>query len=123
MVCGNTKVCLFFGLFQTIKKIVRYSRRFDFNRYKKTWLAFSFLFKNKNNNHLISIALLYYGNTWIRETPYYYENYNCKNWESLVRLESRKYLIELLEDMHDKPIEDLDFIIKSKMQCFFQDKQ
>lgn len=102
----------------------RESRQFDFQKFAKTWRAFKILFPKDNRNSLfISRTLLYYGNTWFRETPYYYENYNCQNWDLLVRQDSGKYLLELLEDMHGKPIEYLDSLIKNKIKGFFIEKE
>lgn len=93
---------------------------FDLSGYKKTWNIFLELFnKEKSNNSQITRALLYYGNTWERVTPFYYNNYNCQNWNWLVRVEAGKYLLTMLKDMHGKSTDHLDYIIKLKIKEFF----
>lgn len=94
--------------------------QFDLLKYKKTWTVFEKLFNGTKVNYgLISKALLYYGNTWLQNTPYYYYNYNCQDWYSLVRNDSRKHLLNLLEALHGKSINYLDTIIKKKAKDFF----
>lgn len=93
---------------------------FDLSGYKKTWDIFMELFNKENsNNSQITKALLYYGNTWERVTPFYYNNYNCQNWNWLVRADAGKYLLTLLKDMHGKSADHLDDIIKPKINNFF----
>ncbi|MGE5406882.1 MAG: hypothetical protein ACM3NR_04135 [Methanosarcina sp.] len=92
----------------------------DLKGYKETWNVFENLFTGiKENNAQISRALLFYGDTWIQVSPYYYENYDCHDWYSLVRSNAGKYLIELLEDLHGKAISHLDVIIKTKAKEYF----
>lgn len=92
----------------------------DIIGYKKTWEIFENIFTGtRETNAQISRALLYYGNTWIQNTPYYYLNYNCHDWHSLVRRNTGKYLIQLLEDLHGKTYAHLDIIIKDKVKEYF----
>ena len=93
----------------------------DVYSYKRTWSAFMSLFPSRStgNYSLISRALLYYGNTWIRVSPFYYYNYNCQGWYELVRIEAGKNLLALLEDMHGRPTDYLDIIIKNKIKEYF----
>ena len=90
---------------------------FDSSNYLKTWNAFQMIFKGEAGK--ISTALLYYGITWFKDSPSYYNNYDCQDWSLLVQRDSGKYLLELLEDMHEKPYEYLDEIIKSKAKNYF----
>ena len=93
---------------------------FDLSGYKRTWCIFVELFNKENsNNSQITRALLYCGNTWERVTPFYYNNYNCQNWNWLVRADAGKYLLTLLKDMHGKSADFLDDIIKLKIKDFF----
>ena len=90
------------------------------NNYKSTWEVFEKIFTgSKESNAQISRALLYYGRTWIQNSPYYYLNYNCQDCHSIVRKNSGKYLIQLLEDLHGKTIAHLDLIIKEKVKEYF----
>jgi len=96
------------------------TKKFDIMNYKKTWKVFASLFTNTDeNNALISKALLYYGSTWVKSTPNYYLNYNCQDWNTLVRRKTNKHLLELLEDLHGKPVDYLDTIIKNKAKEYF----
>lgn len=95
----------------------------DLCNYKKTWSVFNALFVKENeNNAQISRALLYYRITWIRASPWYYNNYNCQDWSALVRDEKSQYLLKLLEDMHEKPVDYLDIIVKRKAKGYFNSK-
>ncbi len=94
------------------------------DRMKKYWSTFVLLYPNSNtrlNNSSIVSALLFYGNTWHQDSPYYYKNYNCADWPFLVKQPSRKYLKSLLKDMHGESITHLDYIIKSKISEYFHD--
>lgn len=87
--------------------------------FKKSWSTFKVLFKKTTNYKYISKALTYYGNTWLRESPYYYNNYSCQNWSSLIRDEKGKYLMNLLQDMHEKEFDYVKIIIKEKIKSYF----
>lgn len=98
---------------------------FDIERIKRHWKAFQLLFpadKHRSNNALIIRALLFYGNTWIQDSPYYYRNYDCADWYLIVRTQSGKYLKALLNDMYDKPLSYLDKIIKKRIFQYFMEK-
>jgi uncharacterized protein with ParB-like and HNH nuclease domain len=91
--------------------------------FKKTWEVFESIFsKNKNDYSKVTVALLYYGYTWTKSTPNYYDNYDCQDWFELVRSKNNIFLTSLLEDLHDKPIEYLDTIIVSKIKNYFKSK-
>lgn len=94
----------------------------DLLKYKKTLSAIKTLFSTKANpnNAMITRVLLYYGNTWLQDTPYYYSNYNCQSWNTLVRVKSGRYLLALLEDMHDKDIGYLDIFFRRKAKEYFE---
>lgn len=92
---------------------------FNYKDFKKTWFAFKEIFKRTTNYKYISKALIYYGNTWSRETPYYYNNYNCHNWNWLIRDENGKYLMQLLQDLHEKEFDYIKTIIKQKIKNYF----
>lgn len=98
------------------------NNRIDLSNYKRTWSAFKTLFpiKPNPNNSMITRVLLYYGNTWVQDTPYYYANYNCQSWDTLVRINAGIYLLALLEDMHDKDIDHMDIIFKRKAKQYFE---
>ena len=99
------------------------SKTFDFWGFKKTWNAFNTLFAETNVNYgAISRTLLFYGYTWFQDTPYYYSNYDCQDWSRLVRSDTGKYLIQLLEDMQEKPVTFLDIIFKRKAKEYFMSK-
>jgi uncharacterized protein with ParB-like and HNH nuclease domain len=86
----------------------------------KSWEAFSKLFGNKSNNKNISKALIYYGNTWQRNSPKYYNNYNCQNWAWLVNQEKQKFfLMSLIKDMQGKEFNYIDTIIQEKISDYF----
>lgn len=91
-----------------------------YGNFKKSWLAFKVLFNKKNNYKYISKALIYYGNTWTRETPYYYNNYNCQDWSWLIGVDKGKYLMQLLNDMHEKDFEYINTVIKNKIKNYFE---
>lgn len=97
-------------------------RTIDLSNYKKTWSSLKTLFPSRNNanNGMISRALSYYGNTWVQDTPYYYNNYNCQAWYELVRTKAGEYLLALLDDMHGKTCNYLDIIIKRKAKRHFE---
>ncbi|MDP2946598.1 MAG: DUF262 domain-containing protein, partial [Nanoarchaeota archaeon] len=96
----------------------------DLSNYKKTWSVFKALFLiNNENNALISRALLYYRITWVIASPGYYNNYNCHDWYTLVRVEAGKYLLNLLEDLHGKQVDYLDVIIRKKTKHYFNSKK
>jgi hypothetical protein len=98
------------------------SQELDFKTYHKTWSAFKTIFPGKGNanNSQIIRALLFYGYTWAQDSPYYYNNFDCKDWYWLVRQDKhRVHLLSLLEDMHEKPISHLDTIIKQKIKSYF----
>lgn len=93
---------------------------FDFARFKKDWETFSKLFPKAGlYDSQIVKALLFYGNTWIKHTPNYYHNYECNNWQDLVQLESGKYLLQLIADMHYKEITHLEKIFEEKAKSLF----
>ncbi|HEV7333156.1 MAG TPA: DUF262 domain-containing protein [Flavisolibacter sp.] len=95
---------------------------FSFALFEKNWHTFSTLFpKAGMYDAQIVKALLFYGNTWIKHTPNYYDNYECNNWQELVQLEKGKFLLQLITDMHDKEIAYLDEIFESKAKAFFVD--
>ena len=91
-----------------------------YDNFKKSWFAFKVLFNKKNNYKYISKALVYYGNTWTRETPYYYNNYNCQDWSWLIGVDKGKYLMQLLKDMHEKDFEYINTVIKNKIKNYFE---
>ncbi|MFM9950401.1 MAG: DUF262 domain-containing protein [Saprospiraceae bacterium] len=92
---------------------------FNYISFLKSWKAFNVLFNKRSNYKYISKSLIYYGNTWSQETPYYYSNYNCHDWNSLIRNEKGKYLMQLLTDMHDKDFDFVMEIIKNKIHKYF----
>jgi hypothetical protein len=92
-------------------------------QYKLTWRAFNTLFPvDGRNDGMVARVLLFYGATWIQVTPYYYNNYNTQDWYSLVRENSGRHLADLLEDMHEKPLDHLDVIIRKKITGYFISK-
>lgn len=94
----------------------------EIDRFRKLWSAFQILFpisKTKSNNSNIIRALLFYGNTWVQDSPYYYRNFDCADWSLLVKLKSGKYLKALLNDMENKPATYLDKIIAFKISEYF----
>ncbi len=92
----------------------------DLAAFKRTWQVFEQLFViNRNEHSQVTIALLYYGYTWVRNSPYYYENYNCQNWYEIVRMKDSDALMSLLEDLQ-KPAENLDAIIRRKIHDYFK---
>ena len=103
-----------------LKAYINENGIFDLFNFIKTWVVFKNCFSiSKENNALISKALLFYGNTWVVYTPEYYNNYNCQDWYTIVRRASGNYLLELLKDMHGKSIDYLDTIIKEKAKEYF----
>lgn len=92
----------------------------NYDEFNKSWFAFKELFNSKNNYKYISKALVYYGNTWLQETPYYYNNYNCQDWNWLIGDDKGKYLMQLLQDMHDKESDYIVTIIKNKIKYYFK---
>ncbi|MBL1214780.1 MAG: DUF262 domain-containing protein [Ignavibacteriae bacterium] len=98
-------------------------KNFSFNleNFVKSWNAFKVLFDDQSNYGLVSTALLFYGNTWNKETPHYYNNYNTQDWSWLVRNFKGKYLLQLLRDMYDKEFEEIEEITCDKFQNFFNE--
>lgn len=92
----------------------------DYTGFYKSWLAFKELFDKKDNYNEISKALIFYGNTWSRETPYYYNNYNCHNWNWLIGNDKGKYLMLLIKEMHDKEFTFINSIIRNKIKHHFK---
>jgi uncharacterized protein with ParB-like and HNH nuclease domain len=90
-----------------------------YDDFSKSWVAFKELFSQESNYKYISKALIYYGNTWKRETPYYYNNYNCHSWSWLIRDEKGKYLMQLLQDLHEKEFDYIKTIVKRKIKDYF----
>lgn len=78
-----------------------------------TWAMFQKLFQEEPEG-LIIMALLQYGNTWVRESPFYYVNYNCADWNGMVQTERGVHLMQLLEDLALNGWTDLDSIITKK---------
>lgn len=78
-----------------------------------TWAEFQRLFEEEDEG-MIVMALLQYGHTWVRETPFYYVNYDCADWNWLVQAESSKHLMQLLEDLALNDWKDLDRIVEKK---------
>lgn len=91
----------------------------NYNDFKKSWLVFEELFHEESNHKYISKALVYYGNTWQRETPYYYYNYNCQDWSWLIGIDKGKYLMQLIKDMHGQKFDYIKTIIKNKINNYF----
>lgn len=92
----------------------------NYDEFEKSWFAFKELFNRKDNYKYISKALVYYGNTWLRETPYYYNNYNCQGWNWLIADDKGKYLMQLIQDMHEKEFDYIITIIKNKIKNYFE---
>ena len=104
------------------KYVDKETKTIDLPKYTRTWSAFKTLFTSKSNpnNAMITRVLLYYGNTWVQDSPYYYTNYNCQAWYTVVRITSGKHLLALLEDMHDEDIKHMDIIFKRKAKQYFE---
>lgn len=84
-----------------------------------TWTVFQRLFGEEDQGMLV-MALLQYGNTWVRKTPFYYTNYDCADWNEIVQSESGKHLMQLLEDLALNGWKDLDAIIQKKSGEYFK---
>lgn len=78
---------------------------------------------NATLNAQISRALLYYGNTWIQDSPYYYTNYNCQDWPSIVEGRPGRYFFKFISDMHGKQTDYMDVIIRERIKSFFTDNE
>lgn len=78
-----------------------------------TWAKFKELFDGESEGMLV-MALLQYGNTWVRKSPYYYVNYDCADWNEIVQTENGIHLMQLLEDLALNGWKDLDSIITKK---------
>ena len=95
---------------------------FSEESFKRSLDVITHLFvKDPSLNAQICRALLYYGNTWVQDTPYYYKNYNCQNWKKMVRDSVSKHFFNFVEDMHERQKEYLDEIIKGKIKEYFKD--
>ncbi len=92
-----------------------------YNDLKKSWFTFKELFQNRANYKYISKALIYYGNTWKRETPHYYNNYNCQDWNWLIGTDKGKYLMQLIKEMYGQKFDYIKMIIKRKITKYFQE--
>lgn len=95
--------------------------KLNYNDFKKSWLAFKELFNKKDNYKYISKALVYYGNTWTRKTPYYYDNYNCQDWSWLIGDDKGKYLMQLVKNMHERNFDYIKTIIENKITDYFKE--
>lgn len=96
---------------------------FSEEKYRDSLNAITLLFvKNSTQNAQISRALLFYGNTWIQDSPYYYTNYNCQDWANIVTGRPGRYFFKLINDMHGKQTDYLDVIIRSRIKSFFSDE-
>jgi|GEM_PF-3051407 len=84
-----------------------------------TWTMFQKLFQEESEG-LIVMALLQYGNTWVRESPFYYVNYNCADWNGMVQTERGEHLMQLLEDLALNGWTDLDAIITKKSSKYLK---
>ena len=86
---------------------------YEHDLFLATWAMFQKLFQEESEG-LIVMALLHYGNTWVRESPFYYVNYNCADWNGMVQTERGVYLMQLLEDLALNGWKNLDNIITKK---------
>ena len=67
---------------------------------------------------------MFYGNTWVRDSPYYYNNFDFADWGFIVQDPSLAlHLKELLDDLYGKPIVFIDNIIKKKINEYFVNKK
>ncbi|NVN96021.1 MAG: DUF262 domain-containing protein [Bacteroidetes bacterium] len=107
-------------LFLLIEYYKEENNTLDYAGFTKSWQAFKVLFNKKDNYKNISKALIYYGNTWSQQTPYYYNNYNCHDWNWLIGDVKGKYLMQLLKDMHEKDFDYIKTIIESKIKHHFK---
>ncbi len=91
----------------------------DLERFREVWKVFEEIFvKNRLEPYKLTVALLFYGNTWVRYSPFYYENYNCRDWYTVVRSENSSALINLMEDL-TSPSNSLDSIINKQARTYF----
>ncbi len=94
--------------------------KFDFDNFRKSWKVFQKLFEKKSNYKYICKALIYYGNTWKKDTPYYYNNYDCQDWSWLVMDEKGRHLMRLIKDMYNQEFGYIKDIIKKKISIYFK---
>lgn len=94
---------------------------YEHERLLATWATFKTLFEEKMEGLLV-MALLLYGNTWIRKSPFYYVNYDCADWNEIVQTESGTHLMHLLEDLALNGWKDLDVIITKKSREYLKAK-
>lgn len=87
--------------------------------------SFKILFpiSNGKNDAQITRALLFIGQTWIKDSPYYYNNWHCQNWNKLVKSQNGKYLQILIEEFINKDISFLDKFVQQKIKEFFLEKK
>ncbi|WP_224961078.1 DUF262 domain-containing protein [Geomonas subterranea] len=103
-----------------LKRYISIDGAFNEKGYANSLNTIKLLFTNSQTiDAQICRALLYYGMTWIQDSPYYYTNYNCQNWSEVVKSRASKYFFELIDDMHGKDINFLDEIIKTKIKNHF----
>lgn len=94
--------------------------KFDFDNFRKSWKVFQMLFEKKSNYKYICKALIYYGNTWKKDTPYYYNNYDCQDWSWLVMDEKGRHLMRLIKDMYDQDFVYIKDITRKKISIYFK---
>jgi len=94
------------------------NKELDLTALKETWQAFQNLFIKKANQNKVALALLYFGFSWVRASPYYYENFNCTDWYEIVRIKNSSPLMDLLERISEGAT--LDDIIRSRICEYFR---
>ncbi|MCE1187627.1 MAG: DUF262 domain-containing protein [Ignavibacteria bacterium] len=99
--------------------------QFNLNDFENQFRSFKILFPNSigRNDAQITRALLFIGQTWIKDSPYYYTNWHCQNWKKLVKSQSGKYLRILIDEFINKDISFLDQFIQQKIKDFFLEKK
>ena len=100
------------------------NHQLDIDHCRKTWNAFRQLFvRSKENDGLVARALLYPTIIWSQDSPYYYNNYDTQDWSTLVAGDNSKFLMTLLEELHDRPTNYINIITRRRMADFFRKRK
>ena len=94
-------------------------QHFDLQLYEGLWQVFQALFSTEAVSGKIAVALLYYGNTWLADSPWYYENFDCTNWKELLKSDKRSHLMRLIYDLKEQGV-DLDVLVRGRIKGHFE---
>jgi len=96
------------------------SMTFSFPFFEKSWNVFREIFQSEHGEYKqLLTALILHGNPSIQVSPYYYQNYDYAYWYWIVRSYRKESLLQVIRKLHDRPLTDLDVIIRERAKVIF----